>query len=315
MSIPKPNLSDRYWLLSNTGLRLPPILLGTSALGNVGRVMTDQAKIALCGEFLQQVAPPVWLEVSYADGDGMAIEVLGRALRRLDVSGAEVAIQLALDTRTFDAADAAGTSRTDSIAECWDKCCRLLGEEFRPKLVSIEDADEESWRVLGELKAAGEVRGIGIATADWRGAAERVAALAPDWVMLRGYTVMRHSAEMISCLTGLAAQPVPVVLRGVFEGGFLVGSSRLDGRVLHSEDAADRSILAWRKGFVALCDGHGITPAHACIEFALAGPGVVAVRLETSYADRVVQNVQSVAQNVPANLWQSMKEEGLLGEG
>jgi hypothetical protein len=37
--------------------------------------------------------------------------------------------------------------------------------------------------------------------------------------------------------------------------------------------------------------------------------------LETSYADRVAENVQAVRHKVPENFWQSMKEEGLLTGG
>jgi D-threo-aldose 1-dehydrogenase len=265
--------------------------------------MTDQARLALCGEFLQQFAPPVWVETSYAYGEGMALEVLGRALRRLEVTRDEVVIQLTIDS-----------SRVLSVADCWENSCRLLGEAFRPKLIAISDANEESWRFARDLKAAGEVFGVGLAILDWRRAEACLPAMDPDWVMFCGCTVMRHSQEMLESMAALAISQIPIVLSGIFEGGFLVGYNRLDGRTLSAEDASDRSLLAWRKAFVALCDGHGISPAQACIRFALAAPGVEAIRLASSYADRVVQDVNSLRQKVPANFWDSMKEEGLLAE-
>jgi D-threo-aldose 1-dehydrogenase len=66
---------------------------------------------------------------------------------------------------------------------------------------------------------------------------------------------------------------------------------------------------------VALCHGHGVTPTQACIQFALAGPGVVAVLLNSSHPDRVAENVGSVQRLVPDLFWASMKEEGLLAAG
>jgi D-threo-aldose 1-dehydrogenase len=82
---------------------------------------------------------------------------------------------------------------------------------------------------------------------------------------------------------------------------------------MNAEDDTQRGLLAWRKAFVALCDGHGITPAHACIQFALSLPGVVAVQLDSSYPDRVAENIRSGFTRVPPNFWASMIEEGLLG--
>jgi D-threo-aldose 1-dehydrogenase len=178
-------------------------------------------------------------------------------------------------------------------------------------LVSICNADENAWRAIGELKAAGFVLGAGIVARDL-GSLSQVTPSA-DWVVLTGgFTPMRHPAEPLVSMAELAARQIPTIVSDVFDGGFLVGSNRLDGRVLSAEGPADRSLLAWRTSFVALCHGHGITPAQACIQFALSGPGVVAVMLNSSHSDRVAENIASVERTVPDAFWASMKEEGLL---
>lgn len=279
------------------GLTVPPIVFGTAALGNVPHVIPEQRKLEICGEWFQHVEPPVFVDAAYRHGDGLALEVLGRMLRRLDVEGDEVVVHLTLDA--------------DRVADDWEKSCRLLGSEYRPKMVSICDADESAWRAVGELKAAGLVHGAGVVTKDF----DALGSLMPsvDWMVLTGgFTPMRHSAERLASMAELAARQIPIVVSGVFEGGFLVGSTRLDGRVLTSEDPTDRSLLTWRTSFVALCHGHGVTPAHACIQFALSGPGVIAVMLNSSHPDRVAENADCVQQTVPDVFWASMKEEGLL---
>ena len=293
--------TNQHRPLGGTGWQVPPIVFGTAALGNVGRVITEQAKVAIIGEWFRQVAPPVFIEAAYEHGDGMALEVLGRVLRRLEVTSKEVVIQLAVAGR---------------VAECWEKSCRLLGEAYRPTLIAVCDADEEGRRVASELKAAGEVRGVGVVVSDWRAARGSVATSEADWITLvGGCTVMRHPPDVLAFMAELASRQIPVIVAGVFDCGFLVGGSRLDGRVVSAEDPADRSLFAWRKAFVALCDGHGITPAHACIHFALSLPGVVAVRLDSSYADRVAANIGSAYAGVPEKFWESMEDEGLLGAG
>jgi D-threo-aldose 1-dehydrogenase len=164
------------------------------------------------------------------------------------------------------------------------------------------------------LKASGLVFGIGLEFSDFAGVTGS-AVTDFDWITLRGgCTILRHPPEVLAFMAKLAPRQIPVIASGVFERGFLVGGNRLDGCALNPQDAADRSRLAWRKSFVALCDGHGISPAQASVQFVLSAPSVVAVTLESSYVDRVAENVSAVSRKAPPNFWQSMKEEGLLDE-
>jgi D-threo-aldose 1-dehydrogenase len=290
---------------------VPPIVFGTAVLGNASRVVSDQTKPAICGEWFRGVEPPVFIDAAYRHGNGTAIEVLGRVLRRLGVASDEVVISLELDWG--QSPTAAGKPKYGRILECWEKSCRMLGDAYRPKLVSIGDADDDAWRAVSELKAAGMVLGAGLVATDSRAVKDCVASLEPDWITLaRGCTLMRHPPETLAWMSDMAQREIPIVVAGVFEGGFLVGGNQLDGRVVSADEPARRALFAWRKAFVALCDGHGISPAHACIQFALSAPGVIAVLLDSSYPDRVAENIKSACRKVPNNFWASMKEEGLL---
>jgi D-threo-aldose 1-dehydrogenase len=284
-----------------TGLVIPPIVFGTAAFGNVPRVITDQAKAAIIGEWFRGIPAPVAVEAAYEHGDGVALEVLGRILRRLDIAGDEVIVQLTV---------------TREVSETWEKCCRLLSEAYRPKLLAVVGHDPRAWQAAQDLKSSGRVLGVGVVVPAGSAELERAAAINPDWITVAcGPTLMRHPPDLLASLAEIQQRQIPVIVSGVFEGGFLVGANRLDGRLLRPEVDPDRSTLAWRKAFVALCDGHGISPAHACIRFALALPGVAAVRVESSYADRVAENIRSSLTEVPANFWASMQEEGLLAPG
>jgi D-threo-aldose 1-dehydrogenase len=291
--------TDQRREFGGTGLSVPPVVFGTAVMGNEPVVVPEQRKLAICGEWLQRVEPPVFVSVAYEHGDGLALEVLGRILRRLDVANEEVIVHLSLDSI--------------NAAECWDKSCRLLGEVSGPKLASVSSTDGNGWQSLCELKAAGRVRGIGV-TLNASDSLDRP-LLDADFVTLRGgFSLLRHDEEVRGLVTDLAERQIPIVVSDVFEGDFLLGGSRLDGRALDSVDPADRSLLAWRTSFAALCHGHGVSPAHACVQFALAGPGVVAVQLESSDPDRVAEHVESVVRKVPDAFWAAMKEEGLLEE-
>jgi D-threo-aldose 1-dehydrogenase len=289
-------------MLGLTGVQVPPIVFCIASLGNVKRVITEQAKVGICSEWFRQVRPPVVCHVNYRFGDGIALEVLGRTLRRFEIPGQEIVVNLAID------------GELTGIKESWEKSCWLLGTEYRPRLISVENPIAANWGAAMDLKATNAVQGVGIAVADWQSGARRLAEIEPDWVtVVGGGTVMRQSPECFAFMGELTNRQIPIILAGVFEGGFLVGGNRLDGVTVSADDAAQRSFIAWRKAFVALCDGHGIAPAHACVQFALSLPGVVAVQIDSSYSDRVAENVRSAFVEVPANFWASMREEGLLG--
>jgi D-threo-aldose 1-dehydrogenase len=286
--------------LGMSGIDVPPIMFGSAALAalaNVPRVVPEQRKLAICGEWFRNVEPPVFIDAAWEQGDGMALEVLGRMLRRLDVAPDEVAVHLTLDS--------------DRIDDCWNKSRLLLGSEYQPMLVSVFNADDTAWRAISQRKSAGAVRGAGIATSDLR-TVDRLSPQ-PDWVLLTsGFSLMRHGSDLVNRMAELARERFPIIVSRLFDSGFLVGGNCLDGRVVSIDDPANRSLLAWRTSFVALCHGHGVRPAHACIQFALSGPGVAALLVHSSYPERVAANIDSVLQKVPGTFWASMKEEGLL---
>src|SRR5690606_229271 len=80
-----------------------------------------------------------------------------------------------------------------------------------------------------------------------------------------------------------------------------------------SPDAPEtRDLFEWRETFHLLCERHKITPAVACIQFALSPPGVLAVSLNTSDPQRIAQNVEAVEATVPPEFWQEARQQKLI---
>ena len=342
--------ADQDRPLGRTGLRVPPIVFGTSALGNLYRVISDVAKLEIASAWFDHVAPPVVLDSAGKYGAGLALETIGRALAKFEIPPDQVVISNKLGWKraplttlepTFEPGvwadikhDAVQRISYDGMFECWEEGCRLLGRNYRPQLVSVHDPDEYlaaatsaddrrcrfddvvgAYRALEELKHRGDVVGVGVGAKDWQVIREIDATVPLDWVMLaNSFTVLRHPPELVAFMHSLADRGVAIINSAVFHAGFLVGGKHFDYRVLDANNDADRQLFGWRKSFAALCEGHGITPMHACVQYGLAGPGVVAVALNTSHADRIGQNVAAVMNPVPPQFWASMKEEGLLAE-
>ena len=331
-----------------TGLQVPPIVFGTSVLGNAFQTLPDQTKSAIISEWFRHVAPTVFIDTAGKYGAGMALEVIGRALDRLEISPHEVIINnklawirapLKSSEPNFEPGvwmnlqhDAELRVNYDGILECWEEGCRLLGGRVAPQLASLHDPDEYlaaasspaerdrrfddilgAYQALHELKEAGLVVGIGVGAKDWRTVKEIDGVVQLDWVMLaNSFTIMNHPAELIEFIASLAERRIGIINSAVFHAGFLVGGRYFDYRVVSPDDPIGRRLFSWRKSFTALCEGHGVSPAHACVQFGLSAPGIVAVALNTSHPNRIAENVESVLKKVPDGFWASMKEEGLL---
>jgi D-threo-aldose 1-dehydrogenase len=315
---------DQHRPFGCTGISVPPIAFCSAALGDSRRVIPDQTKLAICGEWLRHVVPPVFIDANADDRSGNELAALGRMFSRLDAAPEELIIHVRLAVNR--STPAKGDLDADAMRQRWQRACASLGDRYAPSLVSLECPGEHltdkrlhtlltALNSLGELKAAGNVVGIGIVAHDWHAAKAVSDATELDFVTLSGgITIVRHPPELLGFLASLADRQIAVISAGVFHCGFLVGGSRFDSRVGHADDPVDRPMFAWRKAFAALCHGHGIAPAHACIQFALSAPGVVAVLVNTTFPDRVATNVESVVTKGPDGFWASMKEEGLLAE-
>lgn len=342
--------ADHYRPLGKTGLRVPPIVFGSSALGNLFQVIPDVTKLEICSEWFEHLEPPIVVDTAGKYGAGLALEMIGRALDKFEIPPENVIISnklawqrspLLTDEPTFEPGiwfnlrhDAVQRISYDGIHECWEEGCRLLGEAHRPQLVSVHDPDEYlaaatsaadrdrrfndilgAYRALSELKAAGQVQGVGVGAKNWRVVQEIDAAVPLDWVMLaNSLTVYKHPPELLAFMASLEERGIGIINSAVFHAGFLVGGKYFDFRPVDPENDADKRLFTWRKCFVALCEAHGISPMHACVQFGLSGPGVVAVALNTSRPERVRENVTAVQTPVPSHFWTALKEEGLIAE-
>lgn len=334
--------------LGNTGVVIPRLVFGTSSLGNLYEAIPAETKLAICREWLAHCTTPVAIDTAGKYGAGLALETIGRNLHELGVPRDAVVISNKLGWKrtplhgaepTFEPGvwadlqhDAVQQISYVGLKECWEQGCELLGEPYRPQLVSVHDPDEylaaavsehdrgrrvddliDAYRALGELKHRGEVRAIGVGAKDWRVIREIEATVPLDWVMLaNSLTIYRHPPELIAWVASLGAKGIGVINSAVFHAGFLVGGRYLDYRLPSHANAADLAAFAWRDRFHELCREWGVPPAIACVQFALQLPGVDAVALNTSATAKIAENVAAVEATLPAEFWLAARERGLI---
>jgi D-threo-aldose 1-dehydrogenase len=334
--------------LGRTGPQVPPVIFGTSSLGNLYRALPAETKLDILREIFRSSPAPVVLDSAGKYGAGLALEVIGQGLRALGVEPERVVISNKLGwlrtplhggEPTFEPGvwsglrhDAIQAVSYEDILRCWEQGCELLGDGYRPQLVSVHDPDEYlaraktesdraraledvvgAYRALHELKRQGKVRAVGLGAKDWQVVRRLADTVELDWVMLAcSLTVFHNPPEVVELVASLASRGIGIVNAGVFHAGALTGGDVFDYRPLDPGSPEDRRFLQWRERFGALCGRHGVPVASACVGFALSPPGIACVALNTSRAEQVKNNVEMARAEIPPRLWVDMKDAGLL---
>ncbi len=334
--------------LGQTGLSIPPIIYGTSFLGNLYKELPWETKLSIIKEWFASVAGPVVIDTAGKYGAGLALEVIGNGLRELGISPDQIIIsnklgwkRVALSSKepTFEPGawinlehDAIQEISYQGILDCWEQGCKLLGSSYKPALVSVHDPDEylavainsenrlkriedikEAYMALEELKQQGEIKGIGIGSKDWQVIRELHENVKFDWVMLaNSLTLYTHPGEILHFIQELSEEGIGIINSAIFNAGFLTGGTYFDYRLLQPSNEADNERLNWRANFFNVCNDFKIEPGDACLHFALSPPEVSAVALNPSKPERIKRNVQVINSSLPNAFWNSLKEQHII---
>lgn len=335
--------------LGKTGLQVPPVVFGSSSLGNLFQEYPQKDKLAILKEIVEVTAPHTVFDTAGKYGAGLALEVLGEFLSGLEIVGNQVIIsnklgwvRVPLESAepTFEPGiwkgithDAVQKISHAGILECFEKDTALL-QGHSPQLISVHDPDEylmaatderdkahrwrqilEAYRALAELKQAGKVWGIGVGAKDWK-VVQRICQEVPlDYVMLaNSLSIYSHPPDLMEFVAMLKKADVGIITAAIFHSGFLVGEDFFDYRKLDPDSPDGKEKLAWRKGFFETCSRQGIAPFHACIQFALSVPGVSSVALSINRPELVRKNIRAAENRLPAAFWQELVDQSLISD-
>jgi D-threo-aldose 1-dehydrogenase len=339
----------KYNEIRKTGMKIPSIIFGTSALGNLYRALDKDTKLSIVRECLQSIDGPVIFDSAGKYGAGLALEELGRLLSLLDADPGRVIISNKLGwlrTELTDKEprfekgvwkdihhDAKQAISAEGIISCWEQGNQLLGKKYRPGLLSVHDPDEYlaaagedselrkklyndilgAYNSLFELKKSDSSILIGVGAKDWKIIREISKNIDLDWAMFaNSLTLFSHPIELVSFMSELHAKGVTIINSAVFNAGFLIGGNYFNYRLVSKGDPEHIRLFKWRDSFFEVCYDFSVSPSHACIRFGMSHPAVAAVALNTSNPDHVKRNVGEVQNEVPAELFNVMKERGLI---
>ncbi len=339
-----------YRKLGNTGLKIPPVIFGTSALGNLFAELPYSTKHLIVSECINNLDGPALFDSAGKYGAGLALEVLGENLEALEVSPKNVIISnklgwfrkpLTTKEPTFEPGawiglknDAEQRISYDGIMECWEQGNKLLGGKYQPDMVSVHDPDEflaaaedgvdwtqrfgqiiDAYRALADLKKAGKVKAIGVGAKNWKIIRAVASEVDLDWVMFaNSMTIMKHPDKLLNFISELHQDNIGIINSAVFHAGFLTGGTYFDYVAIDPDTDANRAIFEWRKTFFAICTKFEVLPAQACVSFAMTPPGVISIALNTSDPKRVKENINAVMAKIPVQFWEEMVNSRLISE-
>jgi D-threo-aldose 1-dehydrogenase len=314
-------------------MQLGDLGMGCSALGNLYRSMSDgeahaAVTSALAGGIRYfDVAPLYGFGLAEkrlgkalaSDPDVVISTKVGRVLRPTIASGARDGFVDALAFEpVFDYSFAGVVSSYEaSLSRLRHSRVKiLLAHDLGAQTHGSRSAQmtktflEGGYQAMRQLQAAGEIDAIGIGVNETAVCEELLDAVDLDVILLAGrYTLLEQGA--LPLLDRCAHLGVQVIIGGPFNSGLLVETDALH----YNYQAPPQHIVARVHALRAICAQFGVPLPAAALQFPTAHPAVSCVLPGLASTPQVEQTLRWREQRIPAELWEALREAGLLDAG
>lgn len=174
----------------------------------------------------------------------------------------------------------------------------------------IDQLLTSGWETLEELRRDGVVKAIGFGINELELMPRWLDLFDPDFFLVAGpYTLMEQRSlheELARCVD----RGVGAIIGAVFGSGLLATGPTPGARYMYREASAEHLERAGR--LQQVCASYDIPLAAAALQFPLGHPAVAAVIPGAQSAAEVETNLGHFRHDIPADLWDALKSEGLL---
>jgi D-threo-aldose 1-dehydrogenase len=205
----------------------------------------------------------------------------------------------------------------DGVRRSVEESLQRLGLD-RVDIAYLHDPDEHLEQVLaGGYPALEELRDEGVVAAIGAGMnqAPMLAELARntdvDLVMLAGRYTLLEQGALDDLLPVCERRGIGVVAAAVFNSGVLAHRDPPEDAT-YDYARAPADVLDRARRIADTCERHGTTLPEAAIAFPLGHPAVVSVCVGARSPDQVRRNARLLAAEIPQDLWDELREQGLL---
>ncbi|WP_042391697.1 aldo/keto reductase [Streptacidiphilus carbonis] len=318
----------RTTTLGRSDVAISELAFGAAAIGNLFAAVTDEEALA--------AVDAAWDSgVRYFDtaphyGLGLSERRLGAALADRPREQFTVSTKVGRLLRPKDAPVGSdlvdGFDVPDTHERVWDFSAtgvrRGIEESLvrmgldRIDIVYLHDPDHHEEQAFGSaypelerLRAEGVVGAIGAGMNQTRMLDRFVRETDVDVVLLAGRYSLLDQSGLASLLPEAARRGVSVVVGGVFNSGLLA-----DPKPAATFDYAPvpADVLERALRLKALCEGTGVPLRAAALQFPLGHPAVAGVLVGARSAVEARDAAAMAELDVPAQLWRTLRTEGLL---
>jgi D-threo-aldose 1-dehydrogenase len=181
------------------------------------------------------------------------------------------------------------------------------GDRYKEHLTALV---ESGMRALEELKAAGDIKAIGMGINTGHALEKIAPSVELDFVLVAmPYTLLDQSSlhtGMASC----AAHGISVIIGAPFASGILATGP--GGNARYGYAMASSEVQAKVRALQATCDEHGVSLPAAALQFPLAHPSVVSIIPGAARPSEITQNIAALSSRIPEAFWTELKRKGLI---
>ena len=324
--------------LTGTDLQLTPLGFGAAALGNLYTPVDDEVATAAVVEALRQGIR--YFDTAPYYGYGLSERRLGSALAQLpreDIVISTKVGRLIVPSRPGEtAADGFAVSghhavfdysRTGILRSFESSLERLRRDRVDILLLhdigrathgalheaTLRQALDEALPAMAELKAAGACKAIGIGVTEEAVCLEVMTRFDLDCILLAGRYTLLEQASLDGVMAEALRRAVGILIGGPFNSGLLANAQAPGATYDYGPVGVE--ILERARHLYAVCAAEKVDVGAAALQFGLAHPAVVSVVAGMRTATEVRSAVERMRAPLPASLWPSLRNAGLLAPG
>lgn len=323
----------RHNRLGNSAVEVTELSFGAAAIGNLfSAVEPAQAAAAVDAAWDEGVR---YFDTAPHYGLGLSERRLGEALRARPRDSYALSTKVG---RVLDPLPDGGPEASEGLSEGfavrathrrrWDFSAAGIRRSIEDSLERLgldridiaylhdpddhaEAAFHEAYPELEKLRAEGVVGAIGAGMNQTAMLTRFVRDTDVDVVLCAGRHTLLDQSALTDLLPAAAARGRSVVVGGVFNSGLLA-----DPRPGATYDyaAAPLNLLDRALRLKAVTEGHGVPLRAAALHYPLTHPAVAGVLVGTRSPEEVRDAAALLRRPVPDDLWDELRDEGLLTE-
>ena len=174
----------------------------------------------------------------------------------------------------------------------------------------FEQAVDEAFPALYELRSQGVVGAIGAGMNQWEMLARFAREADPDCFLLAGRYTLLDQSGLDELLPLCVEKGIGVVLGGPYNSGIL--ASDLSDDTTFNYLPAPREVLERARRIKEVCDRYVVPLKAAALQFGLAHPAVAATIPGARSVAEIEENLRMASHPIPAALWDELRAERLI---